>query len=98
MCNHGWEDCVLNPSRTVPVVHMKELAAPTKVDPRGGSGEPRRKRPRRGACFASNDGSCKSLSMSVPTALGITVGNLARVAQGKGLAGVKRHLNRWVFN
>ena len=67
MCNlpdHGREDCALNPSRTVPVVHMKESAAPTKVDPRGGSGEPRRKRPRRGACFAWNDGSCKSSSES----------------------------------
>lgn len=58
MSDHNHEECALHPSRTVPVVRIRESSS-------GGAREevrlprvPERKRVARGACFAWNDGRC----------------------------------------
>ena len=58
--DHLPEDCALHPQRAVPVVCFRESGASAWDDWRMKSGEWRRKRPRRGACFAWNDGKCVS--------------------------------------
>jgi hypothetical protein len=56
--DHGQEDCALHPQRAVPVVRFKETGSGLREDWRPRTSEPRRKRPRKGACFAWNDGQC----------------------------------------
>ena len=51
--DHAQEDCALHPQRGVPVVRFKEAGTPRL-------GDIRRKRPRRGACFAWNEGKCSA--------------------------------------
>ena len=55
--DHSQEDCALHPRREVPVVQLQEQR------PAGGrrdelQGDARRRRGRRGACYAFNDGRC----------------------------------------
>ena len=56
--DHGQEDCALHPQRAVPVVRFKETGSGLREDWRPRTSEPRRKRPRKWACFAWNDGQC----------------------------------------
>ena len=56
--DHGQEECALHPQRAVPVVRFKESGASLRDEWRLKPGELRRKRPRKGACFAWNDGRC----------------------------------------
>ncbi len=55
MADHSQEDCALHPGRDVPVVRLRDTASTParREDP-----EWRRRRARRGACFAFNDGRC----------------------------------------
>ena len=56
MSDHTQEECALNPSRALPVVHWRDPGAgPSRRE----DFEPRR-RGSRGACFAFNDGRCTS--------------------------------------
>ena len=55
MADHSQEDCALHPGRDVPVVRLREVApGPSHRD----DPEQRKRRGRRGACFAFNDGRC----------------------------------------
>ena len=60
--DHAQEDCALHPQRAVPVVRFKETGCGMREDWRGRTPEPRRKRPRKGACFAWNDDRCTLLN------------------------------------
>ncbi len=55
--DHSQEDCALNPRREVPVVQLQEQrsAGSRREEPQG---DTRRRRGRRGACYAFNDGRC----------------------------------------
>ena len=52
------EDCDLHPQRADPVVHFKESGASSRDEWRFKQVEFHRKRPRKGACYAWNDGQC----------------------------------------
>ena len=56
--DHAQEDCALHPQQAVPVVRFRESGVGLREDWRAKTLEPRRKRPRRGACFAWNDDRC----------------------------------------
>ena len=54
MSDHSREECALHPNRAVPMVQFREPSRREEV------ADPRRKRGRRGACYAFNDGKCSS--------------------------------------
>lgn len=56
--DHAQEDCALHPQRAVPVVRFRETVQIQREDWKQRYGEPPRKRSKRGACFAWNDGKC----------------------------------------
>ena len=51
--DHAFEDCALHPNKSMPMLlqYQSKETAYKKEDPR-------RKKPRRGACFSWNDGEC----------------------------------------
>jgi len=56
--DHTREECALHPGRAIPVVRVREPATTTETHLR--MLEPRKKRMRRGACYAWNDGKCSA--------------------------------------
>jgi len=54
--DHAQDECALHPNREVPVVQIQERAGRWRKDE--ALGEARRRRGRRGACYAYNEGRC----------------------------------------
>ncbi len=54
--DHSQDECALHPNRDVPVVQIQERAGRWRKDE--AQGEARRRRGRRGACYAYNEGRC----------------------------------------
>ena len=62
LSDHSQEECALNPSRSVPVVRLRDSGGPTSREDSWSSRSQDHKRTPRGACFAWNDGNCSNLS------------------------------------
>ena len=59
LSDHSQEDCALHPSKALPIVQFKESALGiSRRDRERGEESPPRRRIRRGACYAWNDGRC----------------------------------------
>ena len=56
--NHAQEECALHPNREVPVVQLQDHRLGRLRREEQALGEQRRRRGRRGACYAYNDGRC----------------------------------------